>query len=189
MIVGRSILVRRRTRRNIEDAIANGTWLAPTLTIPVKLSDKPSLYEAHTILDPEHTHDSLKEKGDLWDALKPVSVTLVRSYKIPMAEQLSIQEQSLTTQPRRYSLANLLPSRAPVPPSPTISESQISFSSDPPEYGAVTISVMIAMPFPPESMRHQHDQAKQEYPDVEFGISDVELPLGWSLEPRVSSTE
>ena len=47
LIVGRSIFVRRRARRVMEEAIRNGT--SPTQTRPaVKLGDKPVLFDVYT---------------------------------------------------------------------------------------------------------------------------------------------
>jgi hypothetical protein len=48
VIVGRSIVIRRRARRVIEDAIRNGTWLPQAGRPVVKLGEKPKLFDVHT---------------------------------------------------------------------------------------------------------------------------------------------
>lgn len=105
-----------------------------------------------------------------------------------MMDQLSIQEPPPPTPPSRFALfARAVPWRkAPTPP-PSTSETQIASPSHPPEYKTVTVSVMIAMPSPPEYKQHNHEYGaaeEQECPAVEFGIADISLPHGWSLDPR-----
>jgi hypothetical protein len=186
-IVARSVLLRRRTRRMFEESIANGTWIPPAPKIPVNLGNKPLLHDAYTNIDPNHEDVSLKTAG-LWDTVKPVSVTLAKADNVPMVDQFSIQQPSSEPQHRQFPLARLLRMRAPTPTlTPSVSESQIVSPSHTTQYKTVTVSVMIAMPHLPQQKAHHHDGADRECPAVEFGISDVELPRGWSLEPRASS--
>lgn len=63
-------MVRRRTRRMIEEAIANGTWVPPAIKAPVKLGDKPLLFDTFTNVNPDDGDISLKEKAGLWNAIK-----------------------------------------------------------------------------------------------------------------------
>jgi len=187
MIVGRSILVRRRTRHIVEQAIANGTWITPPPKIPVNLRDKPYLHHAYTVISPHHEDSSLK-KAALWDSIKPVSVSLVKSDVVPAVHQLSVQEPLPNPPPRRAPMARLLRSRTSVPPSSNIPEPHVSSPVPPQEYKTITVSVMIAMPSLPEFKPHRHDQTEQECPAVQFGVSEIKLPLGWSLEPQALST-
>jgi len=187
MIVGRSILVRRRTRHIVEEAIANGTWITPSPKIPVNLRDKPYLHHAYTVIAPHYEDTSLK-KAALWDSIKPVSVSLVKSDVFPAVHQLSVQEPLPNPRPRRAPMARLLRSRTFVPPSSNIPEPQVSFPLPSQEYKTMTVSVMIAMPSMPEFKPHRHDKTKHECPAVQFGVSDIKLPPGWSLEPQALST-
>jgi len=194
-IVARSIFVRRRTRRRLEEAIANGTWNPPRKP-SFRLGEKPRLYDAYTSLDVvEHEHDSLKHKAGLWDTFKPVSVTLVKPSDTQAMARPSILQDSTPPQPppllpppRQFHLVRLLRSGSRTPLSPSgSSESDVSSTSHPPpECNMITVAVMIAMPSPPEHKQHKHDP---ECPFVEFGISDVEPSPGWSLEPVTSSRE
>jgi hypothetical protein len=104
-----------------------------------------------------------------------VSATLVR--KDPeLIAQLSIQEPSAPQTRMEKFLkwrTNEHPSQRGSSPSGS-DEPQITSPSGVSEYKAVSVSVMIAMPMPP-----QHDK-EGECPAVEFGIADVELPRGWT---------
>jgi len=187
MIVGRSILVRRRTRHIVEQAIANGTWITPSPKIPINLRDKPYLHHAYTVIAPQHEDSSLK-KAALWDSIKPVSVSLAKSDVVRAVHQLSVQESLPNPPPRRAPMARLFRSRTSVPPPSNIPEPQVSSSLPPQEYETITVSVMIAMPSLLEFKSHQHDKTEQECPAVQFGLSEIKLPPGWSLEPRALST-
>jgi hypothetical protein len=179
-IVCRSIIVRRRTRRLIEEAIANGTWIPPAVRVPVNLAEKPLLYDVYTELDPEQEGE-MQEKAAMWNDILPVSPTLVR--KNPkLINQLSIQEPA-TRQTRIQKFlrwrTNEHRSRGGSSSSGS-GEPQITSPGDLPEYKAVSVSVMIAMPLPPDlNTRHG---GEDECPVVEFGIADVELPQGWTIE-------
>lgn len=195
-------MVRRRTRRMIEEAIANGTWIPPVTKPPVHLGQKPALFDTFTIVNPDDADSSLKEKAGLWNAIKvlfcvmlpyvpclysrkPVSVVAMRLDNTPQIDQLSIQEPEPTSPPSHLRRLTLWRKPA-APPQSTASETQIPSPSHPPEYKTVTVSVMIAMPSPPEYKQHTHEYGSedQECPAVEFGIADVELPSGWALDPQ-----
>ena len=49
--MGRSIVIRRRARRTIEEAIRNGTWIPQAGRQVVKLGDKPKLFNVYTTVD------------------------------------------------------------------------------------------------------------------------------------------
>ncbi|KAG7100063.1 hypothetical protein E1B28_001848 [Marasmius oreades] len=87
-IILRSLLLRRRHRRMVEEAIRNGTWIPPTNSprggVKVDLSQKPKMWEAilggggyidAKILD---MHPLEKTKDPLeWSALKPISLQVL----------------------------------------------------------------------------------------------------------------
>jgi len=182
VIICRSILIRRRTRRLIEEAIANGTWIPPAGRAPVNLAEKPLLYDVYTDSDPEKD-GVVQEKAALWTDILPVSATLAR--KDPkLISQLSIQEPSAP----QTGIQKFLKWRTNEHPSQERSSSsgsgepQIASPGDLPEYKSVSVSVMIAMPLPPD-LNKQHNR-EAECPAVEFGIADVELPQGWTIETK-----
>lgn len=66
--------------------------------------------------------------------------------------------------------------------SSTSNEPQIKAPNESTEYKTVSVSVMIAMPLPPD-LNKGHG-GSDECPAVEFGIADVELPQGWTIDPK-----
>ncbi|KAJ7506976.1 hypothetical protein B0H11DRAFT_187814 [Mycena galericulata] len=62
-IVMRSLILRRRHRRMVEEAIANGTWVPPTPRVKVDLRKKPRLWDAH-IAPPV-----LDARADEWEGI------------------------------------------------------------------------------------------------------------------------
>jgi len=173
VIVCRSIIMRRRTRRLIEEAIANGTWIPPVVRAPVNLARKPLLYDVYTDLDLEKDR-AVQEKAALWTDILPVSATLVRKNPKLIA-QLSIQEPSgPQTRIQKFLKwrTNEHPSQGGSSPSGS-GDPQTTSPGCLAEYKAVSVSVMIAMPLPPDLNKHNKEV---ECPAVEFGIADVELP-------------
>ncbi|KAF9007073.1 hypothetical protein BDQ17DRAFT_1423152 [Cyathus striatus] len=79
-IVIRSFILRRRHRAMIEEAIRNGTWVAPPLASmgggrpKVDLSKKPKLYEAY-LGEKGKSWEVVKEGG--WEEIRPVMVAYV----------------------------------------------------------------------------------------------------------------
>jgi len=182
-IVCRSIVVRRRARRMVEEAIANGTWIPPVVRTPVNLAEKPQFYDVYTDLDPEKDGE-LKEKPALWTDIQPVSATFVR--KDPkLVEQLSIQEPE-TVQTRFQKFLKWRPNDHHGPSSSNSEEPQIASANESAEYKTVSVSVMIAMPLPPD-LNKRPTSGEDECPTVEFGVADIELPQGWAIDPIAKS--
>jgi len=182
-IVFRSVLIRRRTRRMIEEAIRNGTWIPPAPRTPVKLSDKPALYDAYTILSKKHHDESfLKEKPGLWSAIKPVSTTLVTNEKSTThIEQMTIQDDESITRRSGYQplVSRLLQWRKFSSSPSSASLEATSFPApDPTQKSTALVSVMISMPTPPE----QQNLDKTGFPVVTLGIAHVPLPQNWSID-------
>lgn len=92
-IVVRSYILRRRHRREIEEAIRNGTWIPPAAPgrtgARVDLSKKPRMWDAY--LDLHHPtrrySTSLFSEDKDWDSMKPLMVSYVNG---PKRSQTSI---------------------------------------------------------------------------------------------------
>ena len=69
-VVGRSIVIRRRARRMIEEAVQNGTWLPHAGRPAVKLGEKPKLFDVHTTADGIPYRSPLDRGLLAWDDLK-----------------------------------------------------------------------------------------------------------------------
>jgi len=102
-------------------------------------------------------------------------------------EQLSIEDDPLTASSvnHRHYLARMLrwrdfsssPPATPGSPAAVAAATHASISPTQ-QFKMATVSVMVAMPTPPEyKVSHMGD----ECPVVEFGIADVELRQGWSF--------
>jgi hypothetical protein len=86
-IVIRSYILRRRHRREIEEAIRNGTWIPPAAvgrsSARVDLSKKPRMWEAYVDLyhPPRRYSTSTVSEYKDWDSMKPLMVTYVNPPK------------------------------------------------------------------------------------------------------------
>lgn len=86
-IVVRSYILRRRHRREIEEAIRNGTWIPPSAlgrsAARVDLSKKPRMWDAYLDLyHPSRRYSTsiFSEEKD-WDSMKPLMVSYINGSK------------------------------------------------------------------------------------------------------------
>ncbi|KIJ64245.1 hypothetical protein HYDPIDRAFT_28679 [Hydnomerulius pinastri MD-312] len=181
-IVIRSLVLRRRHQRLVEEAIRAGTWV-PHQYDPRNgrrrrdIGEKPKMWEAW-LQSGDDEGSSGNEKGK-WDDIMPVYAAHVdhspssSQVKPPGSSEDAAEPQS---RPSRF----LRPfSRRPSPPSPhPVTGSQIavqapSSSSSPTRSPspAVRVAVLIAMPSPPQ----QHNRDEDGPPIVELGVVEVGL--------------
>ncbi|KAJ7729311.1 hypothetical protein B0H16DRAFT_228266 [Mycena metata] len=88
-IVVRSLLLRRRHRRMVAEAIANGTWVAPAPRLRVDLRKKPRLWDAFLapppVLAPAASSNTTQgglsggEGKDEWDGIMPFAASYTPS--------------------------------------------------------------------------------------------------------------
>ncbi|KAJ7754847.1 hypothetical protein B0H16DRAFT_738690 [Mycena metata] len=82
-IVVRSLLLRRRHRRMVAEAIANGTWVAPAPRLRVDLRKKPRLWDAFLAPPPLPSNTTAEgatgEGKDEWDGIMPFAASYTPS--------------------------------------------------------------------------------------------------------------
>jgi len=184
-IILRSLVIRRRHRRLVEEAIANGTWLPPTqgpggpsgTRARVDLSRKPKMWEAFVGDDTVHG-----EKADYeprmeretewdWDSIRPFSA----SYAPPPVAPIPLPPPvtTPTTQPEqpRISITRRIRQlisptpAAPMVPLPSLGPGSHGNSS--PNLLAaegpktLRVAVLIAMPSPTNSHYHHSHSRSQ----------------------------
>ncbi|KAJ6587359.1 hypothetical protein B0H10DRAFT_2093875 [Mycena sp. CBHHK59/15] len=143
-IVIRSLLLRRRHRRMVAEAIANGTW--------VDLRKKPRLWDAYLGSPPTGAVGE-KEKEE-WDAIMPfaASYTPAPSPELAEPEQPRVRVAVLIAMPARERSA-LYPSLTP------------NSASSPPN---------TATPSSANPLLHQHsEEEEEELPYLEVGLVHV----------------
>ncbi|KAF4568520.1 hypothetical protein EYR40_010072 [Pleurotus pulmonarius] len=92
-IVVRSLILRRRHRRMIEEAIRNGTWVPPAASSPrrVDLSKKPKMYEAWISRGDAQDRRGLEHTD--WEGIMPFSVL----YTLPSKPAAGTPQASSST--------------------------------------------------------------------------------------------
>lgn len=192
-IIFRSFLVRRRFRRRVEDALAQGVFLdlqpsALGLTSRY-IGEKPSVHEAWV------EQDALQEKSQ-WQAIMPVTALLTHRVE-PTAESRLPHESP--QQGRPSFLARFKSSSASPDSHPATIIRDYTSPDD-----SVTVCVLISMPHPDSPMRFQHspvDLVKSQpingkdpnlsvttgrasdeegVPNVVFGIAELPVLGGWT---------
>ncbi|KAJ7291593.1 hypothetical protein C8J57DRAFT_1273470 [Mycena rebaudengoi] len=107
-IIVRSLLLRRRHRRMVEEAIANGTWIPPAPRIKVDLRKKPKLWDAYVSPPPG------AGEGKEWDRVMPFAASYARppapsrtpsSHNLASAAAVSSPSLSPNTATSPHSLA------------------------------------------------------------------------------------
>ncbi|KAH7911844.1 hypothetical protein BJ138DRAFT_1112834 [Hygrophoropsis aurantiaca] len=177
-IVIRSLVLRRRHQRLVEEAIRAGTWNPNQAYDPHsgrrrrEIGEKPKLWE--TWLRNGEDGDNTTEKGR-WDDIMPVHAAYLDlsspSAPAPTNDPVSRSESP----PRTSRFLRPFQRRAPPSPSPPVisppidsSSADISPRSRSPS-PTVRLAVLIAMPSPPP----QHTREDDGPPIVEIGITDV----------------
>ncbi|KAK0184828.1 hypothetical protein F5146DRAFT_1073855 [Armillaria mellea] len=158
-IVFRSLILRRRHRRMVEEAIRNGTWIPPTNGRGIRYdpSQKPILHEAAMHVQKNH-HD--------WEACKPFSVSYTvaaQNRTAPPATPPIQQDNSARARLRRV-WSHVDASPLPPPLSPPASDTPLLPE---PSGGPLRVSVLVAMP-----SQHYGEQ-QDELPHLEFGTADI----------------
>ncbi|KAG2143737.1 hypothetical protein DEU56DRAFT_792494 [Suillus clintonianus] len=181
-IVIRSLILRRRHQRIVEEAIRAGTWLPHQSYDPRgsrrrrDIGKKPKLWEAWLRSGDE---ESSADGKCAWDDIMPVYAAHIKSAPKPPSPRPE-PAQIRSDAPSR-TMRLLRPFRTPFSPAPTTSSPIVASTpvpsspsrSAPP---AVSIAVLIAMPTP------QHAREMDGPPVVELGVVDVPLqdmsPMG-----------
>ncbi|KAF9020767.1 hypothetical protein BDZ89DRAFT_1071967 [Hymenopellis radicata] len=178
-IVFRSLILRRRHRAMIDEAIRNGTWVPPTNGRGRRIdpSEKPLMHDAHLIVEAKYAHHE-------WDLMTPFSV----SYSVPAGERVQAASPAPAPQPRRERIRGVLRhiwshfSSSPAPPAP---EPAIPLTPPPlpdASSGPLRVSVLIAMP----SQNHNYAE-HEELPHVEFGVAQVGVAAQESEQGKAGS--
>lgn len=174
-IVVRSLVLRRRHQRLVEEAIQAGTWLPHQPYDPRgnrrrrDIGKKPKLWEAWLRSgDEEGPVDS--KCG--WDDIMPVYAAHIKPAPIPRtprpaSPQIGSDASTRTMRflrPLRTPFSPPPVTSSPIIPSPPVTSSP-SMSAPP----AVSVAVLIAMPTP------QHVREGDGPPVIELGVVDVPL--------------
>jgi len=184
-VVGRSIVIRRRARRMIEEAELNGTWLAQAGRPAVKLGEKPKLFDVRTTTMDGISYRSPLDRGLLaWGDLKPLSATLENPGP-PPPQALAVRS-SAPTGPPPSLLFRLVPQLRPPPRITTPDSPAYQFEiREQPHDTTLTVSVMIVMPTPP--IAKSHNSSKDTFPPVQFGVTYLPTPQEWAMDMKPSS--
>ncbi|KAG1825339.1 hypothetical protein EV424DRAFT_676162 [Suillus variegatus] len=163
-IIFRSFLVRRRFRRRVEDALAQGIYidLQPTaLGLTSRyIGEKPSVHEAWV------EQDVSREKSQ-WQAIMPVAVLLTHRVEPTAESQLPhdpIQQQ-------RPSFLARFKRRSTSPDPHPATTLRHSASSD----DSASVCVLISMPDPFSPMRFKHSSEDSATSQLNDGSKDPNL--------------
>lgn len=181
LIVGRSIFIRRRARRMMEEGIRNGTFPPQSGRPVARFGAKPKLFDVYTTRNGTLGQPPLGNSSLTWEHLKPLSTTVRRSVSLPPRAPVS-QPPSVEPPSLLFRLAPRLrpTSRAVTPDSsahPLETRQQIRSST-------LTVSVMIAMPTP---TLNPLNLSEDMFPPVQVGITHIPLPHGWTADTKPQS--
>lgn len=181
LIVGRSIFIRRRARRMMEEAVRNGTLPPQTGRPPVKFGAKPKLFDVYTTRNGIPGKFTLDDSLLSWENLKPLSATLRRpvspSPRTPTPQPPPPVE---TTPPLLFRLApQLRPTPRAVTTDPTSHPLEVR---KPTRNPVLTVSVMIAMPTPPSI--NPPNSSEDSFPFVNVGVTHLRIPHGWPMDAK-----
>ncbi|KAH7922262.1 hypothetical protein BV22DRAFT_1037650 [Leucogyrophana mollusca] len=178
-IVIRSLVLRRRHQRLVEEAIRAGTWVPHQAYDPRSgrrrrdIGEKPKMWEAW--LRNGGDDEGTEEKGR-WNDIMPVQAAYVDSSLPETHASMSNQAVGRSDSPARTSrFLRPFQRRAPPSPSPPVISSPMASSSANASMPSrspsptVRLAVLIAMPSPPQ----QHSREDDGPPIVEIGIADV----------------
>ncbi|KIY66253.1 hypothetical protein CYLTODRAFT_423597 [Cylindrobasidium torrendii FP15055 ss-10] len=188
-IVFRSLVLRRRHRAMVAEAIRNGTWVPPAPAPGfgrrgggVDPAKAPILWEARIPVD-EKSDEGPRSEGNTprtgWDTFKPVALTYIEQPNSPDATPPSTTTNapSIPARTRWWNLRQRGHTTAPPP-----SEVSPSAASEPTELATLPtpstatepaqeakpmhVSVLLAMP-------RQHNWESDELPPMEIGVGKV----------------
>ncbi|KAG2139830.1 uncharacterized protein EDB93DRAFT_692331 [Suillus bovinus] len=174
-IVIRSLVLRRRHQRIVEEAIRAGTWLPHQAYDPRgsrrrrDIGKKPKLWEAWLRSGEEESPADVKCS---WDDIMPVYAAHIKSSPTPRSSrsqspQTRSDSSSRTMRflrPYRTTFSSAPATSSPIaPPTPVSSSPSTSAPS------SVSVAVLIAMP------TAQHTREVDGPPVVELGVVDVTL--------------
>ncbi|SJL14418.1 uncharacterized protein ARMOST_17874 [Armillaria ostoyae] len=158
-IVFRSLILRRRHRRMVEEAIRNGTWIPPTNGRGMRYdpSQKPIMHEAAMNVQKNH-HD--------WEACKPFSVSYTVAAQNRTAHPAPPPPQQDNSARARIRRIWSHVDASPLPPPLSPSASDAPLLPDP-SGGPLRVSVLVAMP------SQHYGERQDELPHLEFGTADI----------------
>ncbi len=174
----RSLILRRRHRRMVEEAIRNGTWIPTTNGRGMRYdpSQKPIMHEAAmNVQKNRHDWESCKVRPcinytflsiESIDASQPFSVSYTvaaQNRTAPPARPAPRQDNSARARFRRI-WSHVDASPLPPPLSPPASDAPLLPD---PSGGPLRVSVLVAMP-----SQHYGEQ-QDELPHLEFGTADI----------------
>jgi len=183
-IVGRSLYIRRRGRRVIEEAMRNGT-LPPQAARPIpSFGDKPNLFDVYTTGRTIPGSSPLDDSPPTWANIKPLSAAL--KIPVPPSPQAPVSQSLTPTDHSSSLLLRLVPQLRPL--SQTAVPGPHAYPLEtlpPPQDPVLTVSVMIAMPTPPSV--NPQNSPKDTFPLVLVGVTHLPLPRRWSMDAKSES--
>jgi len=198
-IVVRSLILRRRHQRMVEEAIRTGTWMPDRLSSTSgrrrrDFGQKPKLWEAW--LRPKaNTLTGEKEKSS-WGDITPFHVAYIDlptpSPQGPIASSAENPVEPVS-RPARF-MRPFARRRSPPSPQPVslIPDQALSSSSSSPTTAprpAVRVAVLIAMPNTSHKHHEHHDHGHEtELPVVEIGVVEVSVEGDVIETPRPDSS-
>ncbi|CAK5267721.1 unnamed protein product [Mycena citricolor] len=190
-IVARSLVLRRRHQRFVDEAIANGTLLPPAGRVRIDLKKKPRLHDAW-LSPPIPSTLKARVSGSLaagesldWEEIRPFAA----SY-IPPASSNSLPRATPAGLLRANSNFNAATSTGTTPNSAALGHFPPDLEAtyddlDPPK---ARVSVLLAMPtpdlFPVESTPSEQPTWLRPYAHAD-AVDDDDIPLPW-LEMGIS---
>ncbi|KAG2047207.1 hypothetical protein BDR06DRAFT_964225 [Suillus hirtellus] len=174
-IVIRSLILRRRHQRIVEEAIRAGTWLPHQPYDPRgsrrrrDVGKKPKLWEAWLRSGDEEGAADIK---CAWDDIMPVYAAHIKSSPSPRSSRpQSPQSRSdASSRTMRFLRSYRTPfSPAPATSSPIVPSTPVSSSPSTSAPYSVSVAVLIAMPTP------NHAREADGPPVIELGVVDVPL--------------
>ncbi|KAG6377952.1 hypothetical protein JVT61DRAFT_14746 [Boletus reticuloceps] len=179
-IVVRSLILRRRHQRMVEEAIRTGTWMPDRLSSTSgrrrrDFGQKPKLWEAW--LKPKDSTSTEENEKSSWGDIMPFHVAYINlPTPSPQGPTASSAEDPVepVSRPARF-MRPFARRRSPPSPQPTtVPDQALSSSSSSPTTAprpAVRVAVLIAMPNP--SHKHYGHSHESELPVVEIGVVEV----------------
>ncbi|TRM64825.1 hypothetical protein BD626DRAFT_490003 [Schizophyllum amplum] len=176
-IVVRSLILRRRHRALVEEAIRNGTWIPPATRPRVDLSKKPKLHEAY--LDSHGAHQSHTRRAEdwlSWDGILPFSATYANPPSHAPPAPVGVPTEAPLSPPRRRWWSW---SRAPSAEPSSAGQTELTERTPPAPTAPtqVRVGVIIAMPTP-HTQKPETSVDEEPLPPLEMGISDVVMRGG-----------
>ncbi|KAF9780721.1 hypothetical protein BJ322DRAFT_1023455 [Thelephora terrestris] len=180
LIVGRSIFIRRRAHRLLEENVRNGVLPPQTGRPVVKFGAKPKLFDVYAARNTIPGRPSLGDGLLAWANLKPLSATLRRPTS--PSSRAPVSQSPTPTEPPPSLLFRLVPQLRPVPRIVTSDSSAHPLETRQPHNSILTVSVMIAMPTPP-TLHSSGDTI----PPIQIGVTHLPVPHGLTTDAKTLS--